>query len=96
MGRASGGAASLGRIGFGQAVLMGEEQAFEDGDDGAQVVAEPDEQVDVIEVFLAAEAVAEVVTRVNGSEHFAAVGAEEAEADIAALTVARHGPALRW
>ena len=53
--------------------------SFEDGDGGLKVVAEGDEQVDVVEIFLAVEAVGEVVAWVDGGEHFAAVWAEEAE-----------------
>ena len=55
------------------------EPAFEDRDGGAEVVAERHEQVDVVEVLLAGEAVGEVVARVDGGQHFAAVRAEEAE-----------------
>ena len=59
------------------------EPAFEDGDGGAEVVAEDDEQVDVVEVFLAAEAVGEVVAWVDGGPHFAAAWAQEAEVGFA-------------
>jgi hypothetical protein len=44
-----------------------------------EVVVELEEEVDVVEVFLAIEAVGEVVAGVDGGAHFAAVGAEEAE-----------------
>ena len=59
------------------------EPAFEEGHGGEEVVAEKDEQVDVVEVFLAAKAVGEVVARVDGGAHFAAAWAEEAEAAFA-------------
>ena len=55
------------------------EEAFEEGDGGEEVIVEGDEQVDVVEVFLAAETVGEVVAWVDGGAHFAAVGADEAE-----------------
>ena len=61
------------------------EPAFEDGDGGAEVVAERHQQVDVVEVFLAAEAVGEVVAGVDGGEHLGAVGAEETEVAFAEL-----------
>ena len=51
---------------FGLPGLVAFEQAFEDGDGGFKVVAEREEQVDVVEVFLAAEAVGEVVAWVDG------------------------------
>jgi hypothetical protein len=59
--------------------LVSLEQAFEDGDGGAEVVAEDEEQVDVVEVRVAPEAVGEVVAWIDGGEHFAAAWAEEAE-----------------
>jgi hypothetical protein len=46
---------------------------------GFEVVSEYEHKIDVIEVFLAAEAVGEVVAWVDGGEHVAAVGTEEAE-----------------
>ena len=55
------------------------EPAFQEGDGGLEVVAERDEQVDVVEVFLAAEAVGQVVAWVDRGPPFAAVGADEAE-----------------
>ena len=55
------------------------EPAFEEADGGAEVVAKGDEQVDVIEVSLAGEAVREIFARVDGGTHFAAVWAQEAE-----------------
>src|SRR5204862_256790 len=64
---------------FGIQGLVSIEQAFEDGDSGAEVVAEGEEQVNVVEVFLAAEAVGEVVARIDGGAHVAAVWAKKAE-----------------
>ena len=55
------------------------EEAFEQGDGGEEVVVELDEQVDVVEVLFASEAVGEVVAWVDGGAHVAAVWAEEAE-----------------
>ena len=83
MGIAAGAYLDAGRLG--RLVLVGllglvlVEPAFQEGDGGAEVVVEGDEQVDVVEVFLAAEAVGEVVAWVDGGAHFAAVRAEEAE-----------------
>ena len=57
--------------------------SFEDVDGGAEVVAEDAEQVDVVEVFVAGEAVGEVVAGIDGGEHLAAAGAEEDEASVA-------------
>ena len=63
------------------------EPAFEEGNGGEEVVAFGDEQVDGVGVFLAGEAVGEVVAWVDGGAHLAAVGAEEAEvAFVAKLT----------
>ena len=59
------------------------EEAFEEGDGGEEVVVELNEQVDVVEVLFASEAVGEVVAWVDGGAHFAAVGAEEAEVTFA-------------
>ena len=64
---------------FGLMGLVLFEPAFEQGDGGAEVVAEGEEEVDVVEVFVAAEAVGEVVAGVDGGAHFAAAWAEEAE-----------------
>jgi hypothetical protein len=55
------------------------QQVLQNGDSGAEVIAELHEQVDVIEVFLAVKAVGKVVACIDGGLHFAAVGAEEAE-----------------
>ena len=68
---------------FRQTGFMSFEPGFKDDNGGTEVVAERQEQVDVVEVFLAAEAVGEVVAWVDGGEHFAAVGAEEAEVAVA-------------
>jgi hypothetical protein len=59
--------------------LVLDEEAFEKRDGGAEVVVKGHEQVDVVEVFLAAEAVGEVVARIDGGTHFAAIRTEEAE-----------------
>src|SRR5713226_7930178 len=64
---------------FGLLGLVSVEPTFEQGDGGAEVVVECEQQVDVVEVFLAAEAVGEVVAWVDGGAHFAAAWAEEAE-----------------
>ena len=53
------------------------EQSCEENDGIAEVVVDGEEQVDVVEVFLAREAVGEVVAWVDGGAHFAAAGAEE-------------------
>ena len=55
------------------------EPAFEEGDGGGKVVVEGEQQVDVVEVFLAAEAVGQVVAWVDRGTHFAAARTEEAE-----------------
>ena len=44
-----------------------------------KLVVEGEQQIDVVEVFLAREAVGEVVAWVDGGPHFAAAWAEEAE-----------------
>src|SRR5271156_2839668 len=80
------------RVGMGRArLLAGQlglvlvEPAFEEGDGGAEVVVERDEQVDVVEVFLATEAVGQVVAWVDGGAHFAAARTDEAEVAFADL-----------
>src|SRR5271156_3997060 len=80
------------RVGMGRARLLAGllglvlvEPAFEEGDGGAEVVVERDEQVDVVEVFLATEAVGEVVAWVDGGTHFAAARTDEAEVAFADL-----------
>jgi hypothetical protein len=55
------------------------EPAFEEGDGGGKVVVEGEQQIDVVEVFLAGEAVGEVIAWVDGGAHFAAAWTEEAE-----------------
>ena len=55
------------------------EPAFEEGDGGVEVVVEGEQQVDVVEVFVAREAMSEIVAWVDGGAHFAAAWAEEAE-----------------
>ena len=62
---------------------MALQQAFEDGDGDGEVVAEGHEQVDVVEVAGAAEAMGEVVAGVDGGEQVAAVRAEEEESAFA-------------
>jgi hypothetical protein len=57
--------------------------ALEDG--SGEVVAEESEEVDVIEVAGAAEAVGEVVAGVDSGERVAAVSAEEEESAVADL-----------
>lgn len=66
------------RTGFaGESGLMALQPGFEDGDGSAEVVAEGDEQIDVVEVLQTREAVGEVVAWVDGGLHFVAVRAEE-------------------
>ena len=62
---------------FGLLGLVLVEPTFEQDDGGAEVVVECEQQVDVVEVFLAGEAVGEVVAWVDGGAHFAAAWAEE-------------------
>ena len=57
----------------------------QDRDSGFEVVAEGHEEVDVVEILLAAEAMGEVVARVDGGEHFLAMRTEEAESSFAAF-----------
>ena len=57
----------------------------QDGDGGFEVVAEGHEQVDVVEVLPAAEAVGKVVAWVDGGEHLPAMGTEEAIASFSAF-----------
>jgi hypothetical protein len=61
------------------------EPIFEECDGGAEVVTEGDEQIDVVEVVVAIEAVGEVIAWVDGGPHVAAAGAEEAEVAVAPL-----------
>jgi hypothetical protein len=53
------------------------EKSLKHCDGGDEVVAEHHEQIDVVEVFVAVKAMSEVVARVHGGLHFAAVWAEE-------------------
>jgi hypothetical protein len=70
----------LRRRGLGQSGLVTFEPAFEDRDGGGEVVAEYHQQVDVVEIGVAMEAVSEVVAWVDHGLHFVAVRALEAEA----------------
>ncbi len=73
---------------------MALQQAFEDGDGDGEVVAEGHEQVDVVEVAGAAEAVGEVIAGVNGGEQVAAMRAEEEQSafpDFGGWAVATEG-----
>ena len=67
-----------GRLLLGQPSLVPLEPSLQDGDGVAEVITERDKEVDIVEIFLAAEAVSEVVARVDGGLHFATVVAEEA------------------
>ena len=62
---------------------MAFEPATEDFNGTAEVVAEFDEQVDVVDVPRTGEAVGEVVARVHDGLHLTTVGALEAEAAFA-------------
>src|SRR5271165_4995465 len=80
------------RVGMGRARLLAGllslvlmEPAFEEDDSVAEVVVEGAEQVDVVEVFLTAEAMGEIVAWVDGSAHLAAARADEAEVAFADL-----------
>ena len=57
--------------------------AFELFDRGREVVAGGTQEVDVVEVLVAGEAVGQVIARIDVGEHFAAAGAEEAESSVA-------------
>ena len=50
---------------------------FQHQDGRSKFVTELDQQVDVVEVLLATEAVSQVVTRVDGHFHFTAIRAEK-------------------
>jgi hypothetical protein len=50
----------------------------QDAHGGFEVVAERHEEVNVVEVLVAAEAMGEVVAGIDGGEHFLAMGTEEA------------------
>ena len=59
------------------------EPSFEKCDGGVEVVPKHPQQIDVVEVFMAGEAVSQIVFRIDVNEHFAAVRAEEDEAAVA-------------
>ncbi len=63
------------RVVFGEPRLVAFEQPLQDSDGGGEVVADGEQQIDVVEIFLAVEAVGEVVARIDGGLHFAAVRA---------------------
>ena len=67
------------RFPFGFLGLVADKPLFQQCDGAAEVVANLDEQIDVVEVSLAAETTGEVDLGVDGCVEFAAVGAEEAE-----------------
>jgi hypothetical protein len=56
---------------------------FEKCDGGEEVVAELSQQVDIVEIPAAGEAVGQVVARIDGGEQFIAAWAEEDEASVA-------------
>ena len=64
---------------LGTSGLVSIEPLLEEFDGGGEVVAEFEEQVDVVEVSAAAEAVGEVVSGIDGGAQFSASGVEEAE-----------------
>ena len=66
---------------LGQAGFVAFEPATEDLHGTAEVVAEFDEQVDVVNVPRTDEAVSEVVALIHHCLHFVAVRADEAERD---------------
>ena len=78
--RISGGVVALFLLGvvFGFALVL-VEKAFEEGDGFEEGVVEFDQQVDVVEIFLAVKTVGEVVAWVDRGTHMAALGTEEAE-----------------
>lgn len=59
--------------------LVAQQPFFEECCGRGEFIAEVDEKVDVVRVFAAAEAVGEVVARVDGGAGFAAMGTLEAE-----------------
>lgn len=69
-------AVATGRV---RRVLVLVEPLGEDVGGGLEVVAEGDQEIDVVVVSLAAEAMGEIVARVDGGAQLAAVGTEEAE-----------------
>ena len=64
---------------FGFLGLVTVQPVFQPGDGGAEVVAELEQEVDVVEVLTAAEAMGQVVLGVDGGFHLAAVRAEKSE-----------------
>ena len=68
---------------FGQSRFVAFEPATEDFNGTAEVVAEFDEQKDVVDVPRTGEAVGEVVARVDRGLHFAAAGARKDEVGFA-------------
>src|SRR5476651_1785976 len=72
-----------GRLSFGLLGLVLVEHAFQESDGIAEAVVELDEQVDVVDILSAVEAVGEVVARVDGGAHFAAMGTDETEVTFA-------------
>ena len=64
---------------FGLLGLVTQQPVFQERDGGGEGVTELNQEVDVVEVLAAAEAVGEVVLGVDGGLHLAAVRAEEAE-----------------
>src|SRR5277367_2432640 len=62
------------------------EPAFEQTDRGGKLVVERDQQIDIVEILLAAETVGQVVAWVDRGQHFAAARTEEAEIAFAHLS----------
>jgi len=54
--------------------------SFQECDGGEEAVAKCAEQVEIVEISVAGEAVGQVIARVDGGEQFAAARAEEDEA----------------
>ena len=74
--------------------LVFAQPALQEADRGGEFVAEQDEQVDVVEIFLAAKTVGQVVAWVHRAARFAAVRAQETEiavADFARRALAAQG-----
>ena len=65
------------------ASFVARQPAFEQFDRGAEVVAQGPEQVDVVQVLVAGEAVGQVIARIDVDEHFAAIRTQEAEPPVA-------------
>lgn len=60
--------------------LVAHQPFFQQRGGGEEVVADVDEQIDVVDVLAATEAVGEVVAWIDGGAQFAAMGALEAVA----------------